>query len=53
MNLLLDTHVVIWSFTNDPTLSHAARDAITDSEAEVYVSAAVITDSDRFFLAKI
>ena len=40
MSLLLDTHVVIWCFTNDPTLSKEARQAIVDGETEVFVSAA-------------
>jgi PIN domain nuclease of toxin-antitoxin system len=40
MNLLLDTHVVLWAFTNDPALSPAARTAITDGNNLVFVSAA-------------
>lgn len=39
MNLLLDTHVLIWWRTNDPRLGAAARAAIAGAE-EVYVSAA-------------
>lgn len=30
MNLLLDTHVILWFLTNDPKLSAAARLAILD-----------------------
>ena len=31
---LLDTHVIIWCFTNDPTLSFEARETIVDEENE-------------------
>ncbi len=40
MNLLLDTHVLIWALENNPTLSVAARDAIVDGNNMVFVSAA-------------
>jgi len=39
MQLLLDTHVLLWCLTNDPTLSQNARDAIIDSDNLVFVSA--------------
>lgn len=39
MNLLLDTHALIWVFDSNPTLSEKAREAITDGNKEVYVSA--------------
>ncbi len=39
MNLLLDTHVLIWVFENNPTLSDAARNAIVDGGNSVFVSA--------------
>ncbi len=39
MNLLLDTHTLIWVFDNNPTLSQQARDAIADGQNEVFVSA--------------
>lgn len=39
MNLLLDTHTLIWALENNPTLSAAAHDAIIDGENTVYVSA--------------
>ena len=38
MNLLLDTHTLIWVFDSNPTLSEDARDAIADGENEVFVS---------------
>lgn len=40
MNLLLDTHVVLWAIDDDPTLSPAAREAIMDGHNVVFVSAA-------------
>jgi PIN domain nuclease of toxin-antitoxin system len=40
MNVLLDTHVVLWAFTEDPRLSGRARDAIVDGGNLVFVSAA-------------
>ena len=41
MKLLLDTHVVIWWLTDDPTLSEEVKDRL-DHEPDVYVSAATI-----------
>ena len=42
MNLLLDTHVLLWWLDDNPTLSGDARDAISDSNHLVFISAAVI-----------
>ncbi|MBJ6611680.1 MAG: type II toxin-antitoxin system VapC family toxin [Candidatus Thiothrix moscowensis] len=38
MNLLLDTHTLIWALENNPTLSNAARAAIIDGRNAVFVS---------------
>jgi len=38
MNLLLDTHVLIWALENNPCLSVAAREAIVCGENLVFVS---------------
>ena len=38
--LLLDTHALLWWWSGDSSLSSAARAAITDADATVYVSAA-------------
>ena len=38
MNLLLDTHVLIWVLENNPMLSSDARDAIIDGTNMVFVS---------------
>ena len=41
MSLLLDTHVVLWWLTDDPTLAADLKDRL-DHEPDVYVSAATI-----------
>lgn len=40
MRLLLDTHVLLWAILNDPRLTKAQAEAI--SEGDVYVSAASV-----------
>lgn len=40
MQLLLDTHALIWWLSNDSTLSAKAKEAIADSDNIVFVSAA-------------
>jgi len=40
MRLLVDTHALLWWFTDDPRLSALARKLITDEGNEVLVSAA-------------
>jgi len=40
MNLLLDTHVVLWWFDNPDLLSEKARAAISQGENMVFISAA-------------
>jgi PIN domain nuclease of toxin-antitoxin system len=40
VNLLLDTHVLLWWLSDDPLLPAAAREAIASPEYEVIVSAA-------------
>ncbi len=40
MQLLLDTHALIWWFNNDRTLSIEAKQAIADPDNIVFVSAA-------------
>ncbi len=42
MNLLLDTHTVLWWLSDDPTLSDTARSAIADPENTVFLSAVVV-----------
>ena len=38
MKILLDTHVIIWSITNDPRLSASARSLILSPENMVFFS---------------
>jgi PIN domain nuclease of toxin-antitoxin system len=40
VRFLLDTHALLWWFTDDPRLSPAVREAIQDTDNEVFVSAA-------------
>ena len=42
MNLLLDTHVLIWTLENNPTLSDMATSAIVDGNNLVFVSSASV-----------
>lgn len=42
MNLLLDTHALLWWLDDNQTLSVEARDAIADGRNMVFVSAVVI-----------
>jgi PIN domain nuclease of toxin-antitoxin system len=39
MNLLLDTHVLLWWLNDDPTLSEKSRTAIADGKNLVFISA--------------
>ena len=45
MQLLLDTHALIWWLANNPTLSDQAKDAIADLDNVIFVS----TPSSRSF----
>ncbi len=42
MNILLDTHVLIWALENNPTLSTNARSNITRARNMVFVSSVSI-----------
>ena len=42
MNLLIDTHVLLWWLDDNPNLSQSARTVIADGNNLVFVSAAVI-----------
>ena len=42
MNLLLDTHVLLWWLGDHPSLSPRAREVIEDGENLVFVSAATV-----------
>jgi len=42
MNLLLDTHILLWWLDDSPSLSKQARNAISDTDNLIILSAAVI-----------
>jgi PIN domain nuclease of toxin-antitoxin system len=42
MNLLLDTHVLIWALENNPMLSSIAKEAIINGKNRVFISAATV-----------
>jgi PIN domain nuclease of toxin-antitoxin system len=42
MNLLIDTHVLLWWLDDHPTLSRKAKAAIADGQNLVFISAVVI-----------
>ena len=42
MNLLLDTHTLIWALSDNPELTAAAREAIVEGNNIVFVSAASV-----------
>ena len=42
MNLLLDTHALLWWLNDDPMLADSARTAIADPENTVFLSAVVV-----------
>jgi PIN domain nuclease of toxin-antitoxin system len=42
MNIILDTHVLIWALENNSTLSDKAVEAIIDADNIVFVSAASV-----------
>ena len=42
MNILLDTHILIWALNDDPRLPEKARDLILDEGNVVYYSSVSI-----------
>lgn len=42
MNLLLDTHVLIWCLDDNPKLSPKVRSTIADDATSVFISSAVV-----------
>jgi len=40
LRLLLDTHALLWSFSDEENLSQTAREAVKDYANDIYVSAA-------------
>lgn len=44
MQVLIDTHILLWTLFNDDRLSKKARDIIEDPENEIYYSTASILE---------
>jgi len=42
MNLLLDTHALLWWLDDNPTLSKRAKDLISDERNSIFISAVVV-----------
>jgi len=42
MNLLLDTHVLLWWLDDNPTLSKRAKNLISDEKNLIFISAVVV-----------
>lgn len=42
MNILLDTHIILWAIKNDPKLPVKARDVIDDLRNNIFYSTAAI-----------
>lgn len=54
MKLLLDTHALLWWWTNDKQLTQTARDAILDERNTVWVSAASVWEiATKYRLGKL
>ncbi|WP_158749204.1 type II toxin-antitoxin system VapC family toxin [Acidobacterium sp. S8] len=54
MNLLLDTHALLWTVTGDPKLSRRADSALHDEDSDIYVSAASAWEiATKFRLGKL
>ena len=54
MKLLLDTHVMLWWWTDDPRLSGTSRQAIADEGNQILVSAASAWEiATKFRLGKL
>ncbi len=46
MKLLLDTHILMWTLTDDPRLSASARTLIEHADSEIYYSVISVWETD-------
>ena len=46
MNILLDTHVLIWALENNPTLSDVSRNSIINGSNLIFVSSVSVWEID-------
>ena len=47
MNLLLDTHILIWTLNEDPALSEKARELIESHIDVLHKSAALLMEKEK------
>ena len=52
MNILLDTHIILWALTDDARLPRGARDLITDEGNRVFASVASMWEIAIKYLLK-
>lgn len=51
MDILLDTHILVWSLTEDSRLSSKAIDLLTDKNNRIFYSAVSIWESEIKFVS--
>lgn len=52
MEILLDTHIILWSITDDPRLSYEAKELILNSENIIYYSVVSMWEVAIKYMAK-
>lgn len=52
MNLLLDTHIILWALDDNPKLSNQARELIMDAKNDIYYSSASVWETTIKYMAK-
>lgn len=52
MNLLLDTHIILWALNDNPRLPIQARTLIMDAENNIYYSSASVWETSIKHMAK-
>lgn len=52
MNLLLDTHIILWALDDNPRLPSRARDLIMDVKNDIYYSSASVWETTIKYMSK-
>lgn len=52
MNLLLDTHIILWALDDNPKLSDQARSLILDADNDIYYSSASVWETTIKYMSK-
>ena len=52
MNLLLDTHIILWALDDNPKLPVRAKDLIMNMENDIYYSVASVWETTIKYMAK-